>query len=97
MNIFFQDGEIDKYTRDHVCARCYGELQKFPAPERKWGVKCPNCGEAWGGTVVRRSTAERRGQSGLAEIREVKTNLPDIFPNPNKGRTTKDILEDLGF
>ena len=97
MPILLLDGEIDKYLQKHVCSRCYGDLQKFPADNRLWEAKCPTCGESWHGTTIRRSTAERRGQTALSEVHEVKENLPDLFPNPNKGKSKEELIKELGF
>jgi ribosomal protein L37AE/L43A len=97
MAILLPDGEIDQYLQRHVCSRCYGDLQKTPADNRLWEAKCPTCGEAWHGTTVRRSTAERRGQMALSESHEVKENLPDLFPNPHKGKSIEELIKELGF
>jgi hypothetical protein len=97
MAILLYDGDIDRYIQKHVCSRCYGDLQKFPADNRLWEVKCPTCEEAWHGTTIRRSTAERRGQLALSEAQEVKTNLPDLFPNPHNGKTIDQLSKELGF
>ena len=97
MAILLHDGEIDQYIQKHVCSRCYGDLQKFPTDNRLWESKCPECGDAWRGTTIRRSTAERRGQRALSEAHEVKTNLPDLFPNPHKGKSIEQLNKELGF
>ena len=97
MSILLPDGEIDKYIQKNVCSRCYGDLQKFPAEDRLWEAKCPTCGEAWHNTTIRRNTAERRGQQALSDVMEVKTNLPDLFPNPHKGKTVEELNKELGF
>lgn len=93
----YNDGEIDGVLRKRVCARCYGDLVKRPAPERKWEAVCLTCGEAWGGTTIARSTAERRGQRALAEALEVRQTLPDLFPNPHKGKSVAQLITELGF
>jgi hypothetical protein len=93
----FPDGLIEIFLRDNVCARCYGELAKQPAENRLWDAHCPACGTAWSGATIRRSTAEKRGQQALSELREVKGNMPDLFPNPNHGKTANQILSELGF
>jgi len=62
-----------------------------------WTAVCPTCGDAWGGRTVARSTAERRGQQGLAEAIEVKVNLRDLFPSPHKGRNREELVKELGF
>ena len=97
MTILLPDGEIDKFISRNVCSRCYGDLQKYPAKGRLWEAGCPVCGDAWHETTIKRYTAEKRGQAGLAEIREVKSNLPDLFPNPHKGKSTEELIKELGF
>lgn len=93
----FQDGEIDKFIRRRVCARCYGDLMKRPAPKRTWEAYCPECGEAWGGLTISRWTAEHRGQRALSEALEVRVTLADLFPNPHKGKTTEQLIRELGM
>jgi len=93
----FSDGEIDKHISRRVCSRCYGDLIKREADNRQWFAICLTCGDAWGGTTVSRAYAERIGQKALMERREVKENLRDLFQNPNAGKTTEQILSDLGF
>lgn len=94
--ITFLDGEIDRVMRCRVCARCYGDLLKREAPGRTWEAYCPTCGEAWGGRTLSRWTAERMGQRALAEALEVRVTLADLFPNPHRGKTAEQILQELG-
>jgi predicted RNA-binding Zn-ribbon protein involved in translation (DUF1610 family) len=89
------DGKIDQLIQRNVCARYYGELTKRPADQRQWEFYCPACGDAWHGATIRRSTAEGRGQKALSELYEVKANVPDLFPNPHKGRSAQSIISDL--
>lgn len=96
-NTALPDGVIDKLIRDNVCARCYGDLVKVPVEGRLWQPVCQTCGDAWGGTTIRRSTAERRAQQALADLIEVKHNLCDLFPNPHHGKSFKQLLSELGF
>ncbi len=91
------DGDIDAFIRDRVCSRCFGDLQKSPAPGRLWYATCGVCGKEWNYTTIARSTYERRVQQGLAEMGEVRANLPDLFPSPHKGKSDKEILKELGF
>ena len=85
---------LDK--RDRVCARCYGQLQ-IRRVEGVDEVYCPACGAAWGGTTILERTAEQRGQKAIEELWEVTSLLPDLFPNPHRGKTTSQILAELGF
>jgi len=93
----FPDGEVDQFLQRRVCARCYGDLQKVPAPERMWNVICPTCGDAWNFATVSRSYAEALGQIALDQSWEVRRNLPDLFPNPHQGKSATQILRELGF
>jgi hypothetical protein len=33
----------------------------------------------------------------LSEFHEVKENLPDLFPNPHKGKSIEELIKELGF
>jgi hypothetical protein len=93
----FSDAEIGRILKHRICARCYGDLAQMPAENRMWKAVCPTCGDAWGGRTISRGTAERRGQQGMVEAMEVKQNLVDLFPNPHKGRSREEPIEELGF
>lgn len=91
------EGEIDLFLRRRVCARCYGDLEKQFGPGRNYITRCAECGYAWNGATVSRSYAERLGQQALGELAEVKHNLPDLFPNPNRGKSESQLLAEMGF
>lgn len=91
------EGEIDLFVRRRVCARCYGDLEKRFGPGRNYITHCTACGDAWNGATVSRSYAEGLGQKALAELSEVKYNLPDLFPNPNRGKSASQLLAEMGF
>ena len=93
----YNDGEIDRFIKRRVCARCYGDLVKMPAENRTWTAICPSCGEACGGRTISRWTAERRGQVALAEALEVRVTLADLFPNPHKGKSAEKLMNELGM
>ena len=91
-------GQADQFASRRVCARCYGDLLVLPSEtERTWEASCPACGDAWGYTTVSRAHAEHLGQRALAEKNEVATNLPDLFPNPHKGKTAEQIIREMGL
>jgi hypothetical protein len=91
------EAEIGKFIKHYVCARCYGDLQLRFAENRSYEALCPTCGDAWGSTVICRSTAERRAQQGMSEIREVRRNLSDLFPNPHHGKTSEQLITEIGY
>ena len=92
----YPDGVIDQMLGRRVCARCYGDLVKNPAPGREWSLECPNCGQAWHGATVSRAYAVRLGQRAAGEYLEVKYNpaLRDIFPREQ--RSEAELLKELG-
>jgi hypothetical protein len=91
----FQDGQIDLFLRRRVCARCYGDLAKRPADNRMWQAYCPRCGDAWHGATISSKTAGRRGQAAIAELWEVKRNLPDLFPKSTNHRPSAEIVNEF--
>ena len=95
--IILPDGEVDKFISRRVCSRCYGDLQKQPSNHRMWSVQCPACGDAWGYTTISRNTAVRMGQRAISERMDVEHNLPDLFPNPHKGKSEEQIKKELGY
>ena len=91
----YADGEIDRVLTFRVCARCYGDLTKFPADGRMWQAKCLACGETWHGTTISRLTAEKMGQKALADYRDVRETLREFFPRAKK--SVGENLAELGF
>lgn len=93
--LILPEWEASTFIRDRVCARCYGDLRQYPAPDRAYFIRCLECGDAWGGATIARYTAEKRGQQALAEIYEVKANMPDLFPRIKMSEA--DIIKSLGY
>lgn len=94
----FPDGEIDKFLRDRVCSRCYGELQKKPAEGRLWEAHCPTCGDAWGYTTISRKHAEIKGQEALANYLDVRFDPAYThILGPREAKSQDQILRELGF
>lgn len=103
MNLpIFSEGNIDLFIRRRVCARCYGDLESKPAPDfapdnHIYLAYCPVCEDAWNYATVSRFYAEHLGQQALADNWEIKANLPDLFPNPHKGKSEQQLIDELGF
>jgi len=91
------DGDIDRFICRRVCARCYGDLVKRFAEDRAYEAVCPVCEGVWGYTTVSRKHAEGLGQKAIADYWRVRANLPDLFPNPVRGKSSAQILNSLGF
>lgn len=96
-NLILPQAEAILMVKNRVCARCYGDLSMMGVGFPNFEVSCPDCGDTWGFTHVSRKYAERLGQRALEERIEVKENLADLFPNPHKGKSEQQILEELGF
>ncbi len=94
MQLLLSEGEIDKFLRNRVCGRCYGDLVKSFAPNRKYTANCPECGDKWHGATISRITAELREQQAISEYYEIRFDpaLADILP---PRRTERQIYEDL--
>jgi hypothetical protein len=87
----FDETEIGKFVRDHVCALCYGRLISRHADERKWGAYCITHGAIMDHNHIHRSQAEKADQNermGLLELNELR---------PKERRSEAEILEELGF
>lgn len=98
----FPEGQIDLFIRCRVCARCYGDLESIEAPgyapdNHIFLAYCPTCVDAWNYATVSRKYAEFLGQRALADKWEVQSNMPDLFPNPHLGKSTNQLLKELGF
>lgn len=96
----FLDGYIDLFLRRRVCARCYGDLASRPAKDYSpanhvFEAYCPNCEGAWHYATISVRYAERLGQQAIADLWDVKSNMPDLFPRVRMSESK--ILADLGF
>lgn len=94
--LIVSETEYQGIVKYRVCARCYGDLRVDLAPERKYRISCPTCGDEWGSATVSRKYAAELGQQALAELHEVKANLRDLFPQQDYG-SEAEILKALGF
>lgn len=87
----FDEIEIGKFIRDHVCALCYGRLISKHADDRKWSANCITHGAIMDHNHVHRSQAEKADQNermGLLELRDLQDK---------ERRSEAEILEELGF
>lgn len=81
----------------YVCARCWGHLIAFPE-DGGWRVECAKYGDEHAGYVTCHY-ADKRRESSVAEAWEVKDNLESlgVIQNPHKGKSSNQLLEELGF
>ena|SRR3990167_8360641 len=85
----FEDGEIDVFIRDHVCAFCKLTLHARHAKNRKSVAFCLTHGDVMAHNYIAKYTAEQAVQgerAGMLELRQ-----------PLKPRAAEEILKELGF
>ena len=85
----FDEGEIDLFIRDNSCAFCGGHLFAMHAADRKCTAHCPEHGAVYDHTHTTKYKAEevkREMRVGKSELRQ-----------PEKPRSEKEILSELGF
>ena len=87
----FDEVEIGKFLRDHVCALCRGHLMAKHAEGRKYHVSCPSHGVIMSHNSIHRAQAEKADHNermGLLELRDSR---------PKERRSASEILQELGF
>lgn len=90
------DHMADITVRDYVCARCWGHLLKYHAPDRLTCVKCHKCGDDTPGYVTKAYADQRRAESA-ADAADVLHNLRALFPTESTGKTPEQITKEMGF
>ena len=91
--------KADEFAAEHVCSACWGLLIKIRPvrEERRYIVRCEECGEQTRGYVTRKY-AQRRAEASYQEMRAAKDALRDAIPwmrLPNK--PLNQLLKDLGM
>lgn len=87
----FDEQEIGKFLRDHVCAICRRHLISRHAPNRMYNVHCVTHGVIMSHNAIHRAQAEQaeiNERMGLLELRQAKQT---------ERRSAEEILADLGF
>jgi len=79
--------------RDYVCAICWGHLDLFNEQ-----IECAKYGKDHEGFVTKHY-AENRRQDDAGDFIEARQVLRDagIVENPHEGKTTDQLLDELGF
>lgn len=84
----FEDGEIEKFIANHVCA-CGSHLIKFPAPGRKWYAKCPTHGKMIAMSHTTKAQWAKADQAERAGKLEMRSDQPK--------KTAEELLKDFQF
>lgn len=88
--------EAIRVVERYVCSRCWGRLNTKPAGAHKELVYCFNQNCDGSGFVTRRYADEQRAQD-RANYAEVMHNLKGIIPGKYDGKSSQDLLNELGF
>ena len=96
----YNDIETSRLTGKYCCNKCHSSLMQYPAPERRWFIRCIKCNENNG--FIMRSTARIRENQADQDRLEMKTILQfsgDVFSigNPKKKFDESSTLKVLGF
>lgn len=92
--------EAQKFVQKYVCATCWGNLTKqwVEGKHHIDRVFCdnPNCS---GNGFVTRKYAERKLDQDHIDFIEARHNLEKVLnlPNPNKGKTADQLINELGL
>ena len=87
--LIFEEGEIDIFIRDNSCGFCGGHLFAMHAPDRKYTANCPE----HGAVMEHTHTSNYRAEEAKQNNRVAKSELSQ----PEKPRSEKEILSELGF
>lgn len=87
-----------KTVRDYRCSVCWSGLQLVEIAQQEYICICSHYGEEHAG-YHHRKFVERRGSDSMAEAMDVNHMLRQagVIDNPHKGKTAKQLIEELGF
>ena len=93
------DGRWKELTlRDYVCSNCWGHLLAYPMDNQLWLVICHRCGDETKGYVTKYFADGRRDESH-GEKFEARRMLEEmgIIQNEHAGKTSEELIKELGF
>lgn len=97
MTEVLDDGAASLTLRDYVCAVCWSELDKSPAPGRMWTVQCSKYGDEHQGFVTKTYVELRQQRSHLDCVEATRTlQKVGILPTPPR-KSERQLLEELGY
>src|SRR4030067_3498900 len=87
-----------KTVKFYACSSCWGELESKPAQDGMYFVVCKKCQDETKGYVTQYYVNRRRAESEFEEV-NVSHMLRriEIIPNPHKGKSTEQLLKEIGF
>ena len=86
-----------KTVKFYACSNCWGDLEMIPEGEG-YQVLCKKCGPETKGYVTQHYITRRRAESEFEEVNVAHMLMKsDVIENPHKGKTTEQLLKELGF
>jgi hypothetical protein len=86
-----------KTVKFYACSNCWGELEMVPAGNG-YSVLCKKCGAETKGYVTQRYVNRRRAESEFEEVNAVHMlTHAGVLENPLAGKSTSELLKELGF
>lgn len=89
-----------KTVKHYACSNCWGELEMIPdeAQPDLYQVKCKKCGDETKGYVTQHYVERRRSESQFEEVNATHMLMKaGVLDNPLAGKTTEQLLKELGF
>jgi hypothetical protein len=98
LQVFTDPFKADEFIQAHVCSACWGLLIKTRPvrEERRWIVRCEECGESTKGYVTR-AYAQRRAEASYIERQAARAALRDAVPWMRSNKSPKQLLKELGI
>lgn len=86
-----------KTVKFYACSNCWGELEMIPA-ENGYQVLCKKCGPETKGYVTQNFVNRRRAESEFEEVNATHMlTKAGVLENPHAGKSTEQLLKELGF
>lgn len=82
--------------RDCLCSNCWGHLNLHFAPDRKYWVKCHQCGDETRG-YIRKAAVELRKQEDHFNAQEVARAYPGLAGKSEPNKSSDETIDELGF
>ena len=87
-----------KTVKFYACSNCWGELEMQPAENGQYRVVCKACQNETKGYVTQYFVNRRRAESEFEELDATHLlRKIGVLDNPHAGKSTQQLLEELGF
>lgn len=89
-----------KTVKHYACSSCWGELEMNPDPKQAdlYQVTCKKCQDETKGYVTQYYVNRRRSESQFEEVNATHMLMKaGVLENPHAGKSTEQLLKELGF